>query len=253
METGRKGSGCIENLKTKLIIAGIIVFLVMCVSGLIGVFKQSPRTRVNPVDIELITYKTDEKGKRVDQKENSEVGPGQEIPFVAKVRNNGVDCYLRLKITYVNENTSIEKYAVNFSNKFKKHGDYYYYDGIFKQDERIDVFDLIIIPEDVKDRIKNNEIKLEIGAQAIQAKDFEPDFSLKDPWKQILPEANVGKIYYMTDDKELNQFYSVDQKETIDLPLIIFILSAFSLVSIMIIYSREKKKEEKDGENNKKI
>ncbi len=81
--------------------------------------------------------------------EDAIVMPGDHINLVPKIENKGADCYLRAKISYINENTDFMDYVSGFNRNFEKHGEYYYLREVFKADEVIELFDEIKIPEDV--------------------------------------------------------------------------------------------------------
>lgn len=209
----------------------------MILAAICEVFNVGPTPKKNPVEIRLEAHR-----KEYSTEKDKTVIPGEEIQFVAKVYNKGIDCYLRIGIKLIDENTNEVRYLNDLNKDLEKHGDYYYLNRVFKAKETIDIFKSFTIPEDIREKIDSNELEIEIVAQAIQAKDFEPDYTLKDPWKNIIPEDNTKKTYYILDSLELEE----DKKEEnqIDLSIIIFIISAICLVSIMIAYGIEKKKNE---------
>ena len=78
-----------------------------------------------------------------------------------------MDCYLRIKVNYIDDETNFINYVTGFSEDFTKYGEYYYYNTILKSKDNVKIFDSITIPEDVSSRISDGKIKLEVIAEAI--------------------------------------------------------------------------------------
>ena len=208
----------------------------MGISGFNAVNGKTTRVIKNGVDIKIETYKEYPSG--------SKVTPGQTITFIPKVENIGIDCYLRVKIDYVNDDTDFLEYVTAFPEVLEKHGEYYYLKRVFKAKETLSLFNTIKIPEDVESRIADNKVRLEITAEAIQTEGFEPDYSLEDPWKGVIPEKNTGQVYYIDDNtEEPKKKKNPKTDDSIGIDIILFVISAIGLASTMILYSRENKKD----------
>lgn len=235
----RKGSGCIKTIKFRLIIVlGIVFFLIMSTSGIYALNSQT-QGKTNPVDIELETYKDVSNG--VEEEDTQYVSPGQVISLTPRVENLGIDCYLRVKFSYINSNTNFLDYVTGFSSRLVKHGEYYYVEPVFPAGSILDFFNTIKIPEDAETRAPDGNFTLEIIAEAIQADGFEPDYSLEDPWKGVVPEENDGKIYDLDDDTE-EDTVNPRTGDSIDIFVITFVISAIGLIITMILYAIERKK-----------
>jgi len=232
----REGSDFIKKLKVRLIVLGTIFFIIMSISGINVVRGQTQKAIKNPVDIKIETYKGYSSGKTFS--------PGEVVSFSPKVLNIGVDCYLRVKIDYVNDSTNFLDYVTAFPNSLEKHGEYYYLKRVFKANETLSLFDTIQIPVDAEEKVNDERVILEIIAEAIQVDGFEPDYSLEDPWKGVVPEKNTGQIYYIDDDtEEAPKKKNPKTGDSIDAYVIIFVISAICLIITIISYSREKKKD----------
>ena len=116
---------------------------------------------------------------------------GDDVSIIPKVQNLGEDCYLRVKVEYINAETNYEDYIINMSSDFQLYEEYYYYKNVVQSGDVIKIFDGVKIPEDIRQK----KIKLTITAQAIQAKNFEPDYTLSDPWKNIQPTESSNTSY----------------------------------------------------------
>lgn len=234
--SNREGSDFIKKLKDRLIILGTIFFIIMSISGFNVVKGKTQKAVKNPVDIKIETYKGYESGKTFS--------PGEVVSFVPKVLNTSVDCYLRVKIEYVNSNTDFLDYITDFPESLEKHGEYYYLKNVFKANEVLNLFNTIKIPEDAELRVSGKNVRLEIIAEAIQADGFNPDYSLEDPWKGVIPEKNTGQIIYIDDDtEEHNKKKNPKTEDSIDIYIVTFVISAIGLIITIISYGREKKKD----------
>ncbi len=193
-----KGSDCIKSKVNRLFILGLFFAFIMSISGIFAINNSLENGTIvtGIVDIKLENYKINSENQQVEYGEDTTiVTPGDNISFIPKVYNAGESCYLRVKFFYVDDNTNIENYVTNFSNKLEKHGEYYYYKEQFQPKETITIFDTISIPPSITNTENGGTIVLKITAEAIQYKNFEPDYTLADPWKNITPTKSTSASY----------------------------------------------------------
>ena len=144
------------------------------------------------ININLNTYELNKDFEEVIYgTENKIYLNGDDVSLIPKVQNIGDDCYIRIKIDYINSEFNSGDYINNMTSKFQLHDEFYYYEDVVKCDDIIKIFDGVKIPENINQK----EIELTITAQAIQAKNFEPDFTLSDPWKGIQPVESSNTSY----------------------------------------------------------
>ena len=93
----------------------------MSVSGILAASNQGTRAVKNPVNIKIEANST-----------NKVVTPGEEVSYVPKVLNIGSSCYLRVKVSYINEDINFLNYVTNFPDTVIRIGDYYYVTPVFK-------------------------------------------------------------------------------------------------------------------------
>ena len=189
----------------KLICIEVIFLILMLISGVYAVTNQTltGALSTSSVDIELKIYTLDKDNKEIEYKEieaNDIFFPQSERIFMPKIYNAGEKCYLRVKIFYINDEINFMDYIEGFSDKFIKIGDYYYYDGILNPKETVKVFDKIKVPENAYSLTDNNKLEVNIIAEAMQVKNFTPDYESEHPWKNVEPTVNI------------NQAYNVDQE-----------------------------------------
>ena len=113
----------------------------MCISGIYSLetdLKEENTTiSTSAVEINLKEYD-------INNNEFTDNGkvvmPGEEIALIPKVNNLGVDCYLRVKITYtINNNIYNElDYIEGNYRSWNKEDGYYYYDPIFGKNDTLD-------------------------------------------------------------------------------------------------------------------
>ena len=171
----------------------------MTISGIYAGTAQvtSGQFYTGRVDIEIETYKLNNQNEEVkfDDGDNKTVIPGDVISFIPKIHNVGESCYLRTKITYVDEKTDVTQYIINMSNDWMKYGDYFYYDKILNSGETVKLFDKIKIPEDIKNSTNDKNINIEILCETVQEKNFMPNYEEADPWKSVTPQKNINSEY----------------------------------------------------------
>ena len=206
-----KGSDSIKDFKKKMLLLKIILILAMSISAIYAMNSEMTNGVISTgvVDIKIDTYKIDS-GQEVSYGgEKKNVTQGEVVSIIPKIINCGESCFVRVKVNYVNSNIDFKNYVTNFSSDLNKVGEYYYYDKVLEPNESIKLFDTIKIPDNIYDLITGNEVKLEIIAEAIQDKNFEPDYTLTDPWKNVNPTKCINTSYNI--DTE-GQYSKIDIK-----------------------------------------
>lgn len=84
---------------------------------------------------------------------------------------------------------------LDFQQNLKRYGKYYYCEESLKPNEIIKIFDGIVIPTNLSKKYENSVIELRISAEAVQQKNFTPDYTLGDPWEGIVPEKSTDTEY----------------------------------------------------------
>ena len=138
--------------------------------------------------------------------------PGEVILLNSIIKNLGVDCYIRAKITYKVNDTEYDErnYISGDYNNWNKVDDYYYYDSVLEKKDSLDLFDSIKIPKELENQSDNNQIIVDIKVEAIQAKHFDGNWENQeiinaiDRSYSIDPEGKSTIIFENNSEKYLD-------------------------------------------------
>lgn len=197
--------------------------MLMSISGIYALTNETVNTGISTgfIDIDINTYELNNERQEVAYgSQKATYMPGDSVSLIPKISNLGSDCYIRVKVEYVNTETKAEDYILGASKDFEKHGDYYYYHQSLKKDEVIKLFDSIKVPENIDGKTDNRVIELKITVQAIQEKNFEPDYTLSDPWKNEKPIESINASYPISDkgDKGITIKFENGTEEDVKVP-----------------------------------
>ena len=123
------------------------------------------------------------------------------ISSVPRITNLGIGSYIRLAVRYYDEKGNLaERAAVSgLGADWQEIGDYYYLTREAVAGEVFDVFNGISIPDSWGD--DNSEIVMFLQADAIQAANFNPDFSSAEPWGSVTIEDYRDKGYQIDSEE----------------------------------------------------
>ena len=125
-----------------------------------------------------------------------QVLPGQILSRIARIRNQAADCYVRALITF-SDGTGVEEgltdqNLLGMSGDWIKKGLYFYYQKPLEENASVEIFTGIQVPTewdtryDTEQQIQpyytDNTWDLQVKVDAIQSKNFIPDFSSETPW-----------------------------------------------------------------------
>lgn len=159
-------------------------------------------------------------------KEQVTIVPNQIVPFESSVENKGKPAWIRVKLVYpktyktddksvVSENSlavsenSLEKLddsLISFADeKWTKIGSYYYLTEYADTGDIIPFTKSITFPSDWDNNMIKATMDVEFTAEAIQEKNFKPDFDSNDPWHGAVIEAFDSDNYHLKSDN-IEQF-----------------------------------------------
>ena len=197
-------------MKQKLL--ALVLGLVMLTSGSGLIYAQTTASVNNTfefgvVDISLSEYQIQNNKEVSYPNKPITIVPGMVISKIPRIHNNGADCYVRAKISFKNTD-EIDESDLTINKNWKQADDgYWYYTKVLPAEEDVDLFSTVNIPSDFSEDDANTKIRLTIEVDAIQAKNFTPNFKRAKPW------GNVEIIAYKSDDDyEYSQFKQAKQQ-----------------------------------------
>lgn len=112
--------------------------------------------------------------------------PGDTISKIPRITNEAQPCWVRVRVGFCQgeeDFTSLScQNLCGMDASWVQKGEYYYYTKILEQNESVDVFTGLTIPEHWDSSYAEQEFEMEVRADAIQAENFTPDFSAMSPW-----------------------------------------------------------------------
>ena len=153
--------------------------------------------KIDTVDIELEEFQLDENGSEVEFVNPIQQIPGTTISKIPRIYNKGSECWLRVKLNFSIDDVALEPVDINDLNGFasdnwvKGIDGYYYLIQVLSENSDINLFDSVTIPSEWGNEYKDKNIFVDITAEAIQTKNFTPDFSSDKPWRNENAEECV--------------------------------------------------------------
>ena len=180
-------------MKYKICYILILIVIMFFISGILAnitdMLSVVNNLAVDTVDIEL-TQKMIRNNNLVDFENNDVVLPGQSISFIPNISNAGVDCYVRVKLE-----TDVLSYDdfQSFNEKWKYNplDDYFYYTEVLNEEKTIEVFQSFTIPDSWSNEMADESFIVNMTAEAIQSRNFYPNFDSNDPWNGEKAEKTV--------------------------------------------------------------
>lgn len=164
------------------------------------------------INIGLEEYTLDENGREIPMPDKSIVIPGDNLPEIVRIHNIARDAWVRIKLDLIAEKEmkGLDHSLVTLaSDEWLKIGDYYYSSKPLKHGTYVDFMKSIHIPEYWTEAYAEREFKVVVSADAVQYKNFTPDFQSTDPWFGTLIEQCVHDEYELP-ATEGNQNFSVE-------------------------------------------
>lgn len=195
--------------------------LTVLLFGILTIQAMTETRVTNPVhtgvvDIDLSEYQVNEKGEEELWQDNPTVLPGMTISKIPRISNLGYDCYVRAKMDFDIEGMD-QSYQELGEGWFLGEDGYYYCKKILHHGDSTDIFQSIKIPEDFPQELEETQFHLDIKADAIQSKNFTPDFESKQPWGTVeiqdCQETGPYKINTVTKKDALQVVYQGESKK----------------------------------------
>lgn len=197
----------------------------MCVSGVYALTSSGNTAGIfstGAVDLEAEVYTVDDNGQEVVYDDSRVVFPGDEVPLIAKVYNVGASSYVRAKIEITQgeslSGVDFENSILGITSDWEKIGDYYYHIDEVDSGDVLQLFSGVKVPEGITNANGGDQFKVIVVAEAVQSKNFEPDYSLADPWKGITIEKSSVSEATLTEEAKITLKFENIKSGDIDVP-----------------------------------
>lgn len=185
--------------KTALLAAAFMFFILGCGSSYSAVKRTvsvNNYVSTGGINIEIRNY-TIKNGQETLLDNESVVDVDKNVSYIPRLINQGEPCYLRIKLmAEVNEtNIDIGKYLYGIDDDFVVRQGYLYYTDVLNNKECISICEGFEVPEEWDYKTDNN-LKVNVKADALQAVNFTPDFNAQDPWGNVETEESHIKDSY---------------------------------------------------------
>ena len=169
----------------------------MSVSGIYALTNQTTTGSLSTgiVDIKLDDYTLNVEGEEVILEDPTLVSPGESVSLIPKINNLGEKCYLRIKLSFKQGSSDYTNKLPSLSTDWIPNGEYFYYNKALDKEEVVTVFNSITIPDTITET--SEDVIFRIDAEAIQEKNFEPDYDSTDPWLGVTPDVAIDNSYNM--------------------------------------------------------
>lgn len=159
------------------------------IAGTYGYFsdtlKVTNHIALGDVNIGLQEYEK-KGGAEVAYENPKTILPGAVLSKIPRITNYAMPCWVRARILFENGSTKTEglddTMISGFAKNWVKRGEYYYYTQILKKRESVDLFQAVTIPASWTEIHADQSLGIAVQAEAIQASNFQPDFSAMSPW-----------------------------------------------------------------------
>lgn len=153
--------------------------------------------QVGAVDIEL---------HQSFPEEQTMILPGQMVSIKSSVENKDQPAWIRVKLEYPVSGEGLEELEdslVTFADgAWEKIGSYYYFKKPAATGDVIPFTEAIRFPEDWDNTMVQATLGMVFTAEAVQEKNFTPDFGSDDPWHGVVIEAYDGTDYVMKEEND---------------------------------------------------
>ncbi len=198
-----------RNERKKQIVVLLVCWILFTSSALAATWSAATSVlnelETGIVDISLEEYMLDENKKEVLWKDKSNIMPGDYISKIPKITNEAMDCWVRAKVKISSKLQTADALSLEhikgISKDWIKIGQYFYYTKVLASRECVTLFDGIDIPKTWSKEHEQDEIKIIVQVDAVQQKNFTPNFSSDTPWGGL----SVKKCIH-EDEYDLNEF-----------------------------------------------
>ena len=206
--------------KTGLLSTITVIMTVLCTISVNAAYTTTITNNFHTgmVDIELENLSHNENGILVSSDSSEPIttdsdgallGPNSNINRTMEVSNLADNCWVRAKVKITSDDLDqehLDSMEINMPDKnwnLCKDG-WYYYTKPLKPHTNTILYDNIHLPSSWGNEVANKSFLISVDANAIQEKNFTPDFNSEDPWKTAEIQDTVRTLKGNTYDEEVS-------------------------------------------------
>lgn len=125
--------------------------------------------------------------------DEGEVTPGKKVKYEPVISYKGVDSYISFTLDVTDENITLDSFS-GLNEDWVRKGDYFYYKNIVHHSEDVPTFTYFRIPKEWDElsppNFMGSKFRVTALCDAVQAKNFTPDFESDFPWGELEIEDN---------------------------------------------------------------
>ena len=148
------------------------------------------------VNIEIASYQ-EKNGEEVPIEGKTVVDYYGDVSYIPRVTNKAEGCYIRVDVTAETETQQIDilNRLYDIGEEWELINGHLYYTQALENGQSVDICRGFDVPDEW-DYMASNDMKISVTADAIQAKNFTPDFTSDSPWGEVdILESQVGDGY----------------------------------------------------------
>ena len=170
--------------------------------------------QMGQVAIELREYELDAQGKEIPYQNEKVVLPGQHVDKIVRISNLGNDAWIRIKAEFLADEgiRGVDHSRLILANdKWVRVGDYYYYTAPVPRGQSVDFIKGFTVPTEINENASGKHFSIHVTSDAVQERNFNPDFTSEDPWFGTLIEQRIYEPFDI--DPGANDTFSVIFKD----------------------------------------
>ena len=182
----------------------VLFLMLACLAGTAHAETYSTEVinniRVGQVAIKIDEYEIGENGEETVYADGKRVLPGQKVSKIVRITNLGNDAWIRIKANFeAEEENMLLSYRdlIIADPAWKRCGDYYYYTKYVPTGGHVDFISAVKIPTSWNESMSDKWTKIFFSSDAVQHKNFTPDFNSDDPWFGTMIEQRVYQPFEM--------------------------------------------------------
>ena len=150
------------------------------------------------VSIHLDQYEYDSAGKLLEYEDCQKVRPGARLNRLIHISNKANSAWIRLKISLKTSDTLFgfgEEMLTGMNKGWIRRGAYYYWTKPLDKGEGVYFDNSLLIPASWSEADVCKEFQVSVSADAVQTKNYSPDFDSEDPWFGTVIEQSLYDSY----------------------------------------------------------